>query len=193
VRLGPAAQSVSGQSWRRLALAATVALVAYLGWGIFRAGLNEVPAGRGSTDIVFRQGTVSGQRIKTRSWTASYDRLVSNADQTVLELQNVHDGTIFRAGKPYLHVRAAHMSVNTITRDFSIVGPLHVKTVGAKPARWFDTTAAQWEDSAQRLTLSHHVTIYSGAEHPLSVGSLTFDVKTGNVAMNDVAGQIRFK
>jgi hypothetical protein len=179
--------------WRRLGVGAAVALLAYTGWGIFRAGLNELPAGRGSTDIVFREGTASGQRIKTRSWTASYDRLVSNADQTVLELQNVHDGTIFRGGKPYLHVRAAHMSVNTITRDFSIVGPLHVRTVDAKPARWFDTTAAQWEDSAQRLILSHHVTIYSGSEHPLSVGNLTFDVRTGNVAMNDVAGQVRFK
>ncbi len=184
---------MSGLQWRRFGLVATVALLAYVGWGIFRAGLNELPAGRGSTDIVFREGTVSGQRIKTRSWTASYDRLVSNADQTVLELQDVHDGTIFRGGKPYLHVSAAHMSVNTITRDFSIVGPLHVKTVDAKPARWFDTTAAQWEDAAQRLTLPNHVTIYSGSEHPLSVGNLTFDVKTGNVAMNDVAGQIRFK
>ncbi len=178
---------------RRLALAATLAFAAWVAWGIYRAGVDETPAGRGSTDIVFRGGKVSGQRIKTRSWTASYDRLVSNADQTVLEIQNVHDGTIFRAGKPYLHVQAAHMSVNTITRDFSIVGPLHVKTVASTPQRSFDTTSAQWNDSAQLLTLSNHVTIYSGAEHPLNVGSLTFDVKTGNVAMTNVAGQVRFK
>jgi hypothetical protein len=191
--VGPAPQKVTRPPLRRLAPWAVLAFVAYVAWGIYRAGIDETPAGRGSTDIVFRGGTVSGQRIKTRSWTASYDRLISNADQTVLEIQGVHDGTIFRSGKPYLHVRAAHMSVNTTTRDFSMVGPIHVETVAANPRRSFDTTAAQWSDAGQLLTLSNHVTIYTGAEHPLSVGSLTFDVKTGNVAMNNVAGQIRFR
>ncbi len=184
---------MTGLPLRRLIAAASLALLAYVGYGIYRAGVDESPPDRAGSDIVFHNGTVTGHRINMRSWTATYDRLVSNADQTLLDLQNVHDGTIFRAGKPYLRVRASHMSVNTITRDFTIAGPLHVQTVATDPQRSFDTDAAQWIDSVQRLTLPKRVTIYSGSQRPLSVGSLTFDVKTGNIALRDVAGQVRFK
>ncbi len=184
---------VTGPQLQRLATFAALALVAYIGYGIYRAGSDDAPPKGTSTDIVFRNGTVVGQRIKTRSWSATYDRLVSNADQTVLDVDNVHDGTIFRKGKPYLHVRAAHMSVNTTTRDFNVSGPLHVETIGGTLRRSFDTTAAQWTDSEQRLSLPNHVLIHSGSAHPLSVGSLTFNVRTGDIAFRQVAGQVRFK
>jgi lipopolysaccharide export system protein LptC len=177
----------------RLAAGAGFVLVAYVAWGIYRAGLNETAPPPASTDIVFHEGVANGERITTRSWTAQYDKLVSNADQTVLDLQNVRNGTIFKAGKPYLHIRAAHMTVNTLTRDFAVSGRLHVETVSSRPARSFDTTAAHWSDAQQQLDLTHRVSIDSGAGAPLVVGSLTFDVKTGQLELHDVAGPVRFK
>jgi hypothetical protein len=178
---------------RRLAVAGVTAILAFLVWGIYRAGLGETPPPPSSTDIIFHNGFANGERIKTRSWSADYDRIISNADQTVLDLDNVRNGTIFKKGKPYLHVRAAHMTVNTVTRDFSVSGPLHVETVGMTPARSFDTTAAEWSDALQRLNLTNKVAIHTGAAAPLMVGSLVFNVKSGQIDMHDVSGPIRFK
>jgi hypothetical protein len=183
----------SGLSLRRLAAGAGLAILAFFCWGIYRAGLGETPPPASSSDIVFNQGKANGERITTRSWTAQYDKLVSNADQSVLDLDNVRNGTIFKAGKPYLHVRAEHMTVNTLTRDFAVTGRLHVETVGSKPARSFDTTSAHWSDGLQILELDNRVTIETGAEAPLSVGRLTLNVKTGAVEMHGVSGPIRFK
>ena len=166
---------------------------AYFTYGVYRAGLNETPPPPSSQQIVFRHGRANGQRITTKSWTADYDRVVSNADQTALELDGVRNGTIFRGGKPYLHVRAAHLSVNTVSRDFTASGPIHAETVASTPQRSFDTTSAEWNDAAQRLTMAQHVTIHSGAAHPLEVGSLTFSVKTGDLELHNIAGPIRFK
>jgi hypothetical protein len=169
------------------------AVAAFIGWGIYRAGLGETPPPPSNTDIVFHEGIAHGERIKTRSWTADYDRLVSNADQTVLDLENVRNGIIFKAGKPYLRVRAAHMSVNTLTRDFTVTGPLHVETIDAKPPRSFDTNSARWSDAEQRLDLDKRVSIKTGAAAPLIVGSLSVDIKTGQMEMRDVTGAARFK
>lgn len=166
---------------------------AYVGVGVYRAGLNETPPPPSNPQIVFHNGRASGQRITTRSWTAEYDRIVSNGDQTALELDGVRNGTIYRKGKPYLHVRAAHLSVNTVSRDFTASGSIHAETVATNPSRSFDTTSAIWNDGAQRLSMPQHVTIRSGAAHPLEVGSLTLAIKTGDVELHDVAGPIRFK
>lgn len=167
--------------------------VAYAGYGVYRAGLNESPPPPTNQQIVFRNGIANGQRITTKSWTADYDRIVSNADQTVLELDGVRNGVIFRAGKPYLRVTATHLSVNTISHDFSATGPIYAETLSSRPPRSFDTTSAIWNDGTQTLSLSQHVTIRTGAAHPLEVGSLTLVVKTGQLEMRDVAGPIRFK
>ncbi len=169
------------------------AFFAYVVYGIYDAGRHDVPAPPKTTDIVFLHGSMNGQRITTRSWSADYDRIVSNADQTVLELERVRHGIIFKNGKPYLRVRAEHMSVNTISRDFTATGGMHVESIGTKPRRWFDTSSAAWTDSIQRMTMAHRVLIHNGTKEPLSVGSLTFDVKTGQIDLHAVDGPVRFK
>jgi len=177
----------------RVAIVVGVVIAALFGYGVYRAGLNETPPPPSDQQIVFHNGRANGQRITTKSWTADYDRVVSNQDQTALELDGVRNGTIFRNGKPYLHVHADHLSVNTVSHDFTASGPIHVETVSAKPPRSFDTTSAIWNDAAQLLTLSQHVTIRTGAKSPLQVGSLSFSIKTGNLEMHDISGPVRFK
>lgn len=85
------------------------------------------------------------------------------------------------------------MTVNTLTRDFSATGPLHVETIGTTPARTFDTTSATWNDAAQKLTLAKRVIIRTGTAGPLTVGSLTLDIKTGDIAIDDIDGPVRLK
>lgn len=170
-----------------------LALVVFLGVGVFDAGRNERPPPPSNNQIVFKNGFANGQKLRFKSWSADYDTIVSNADQTILELEHVRNGTIYKNGKPYLHVRADRMTVNTISRDFTASGPLHVESVGAAPSRSFDTDSAVWSDAAQKLTLARKIVIRTGPGDPLTVGSLTLDVKSGNVDIHDVTGPVRFK
>ncbi len=172
---------------------AGLAFAGYVGYGIYEAGLHDRPPPPATTNIIFKDGSAVGQRIRTRSWSADYERIVSNADQTVLDLDTIRHGVIYRKGKPYLRVRAAHMTVNTVARDFTALGSLHVETVGAKLQRSFDTTSAVWNDGLQTLTLAKHIDIHTAHDAPLSVGSLSINVKTGQIELHQVAGAVRFK
>jgi hypothetical protein len=176
---------------KRLIVCAVLAVAAFVAYGIYRAGLDEAPPPPNSTDITFHHGVATGHRIATPSWTASYERIVSNQDQSVLDLYNVTDGTIFKNGAPYLYVRCAELTVNTVTRDFTATGPLHVEMAHG-PRRSFETTSAIWNDGLQQLTLAHHTLIHSASLQPLSVASLTFDVKTGDVQLRGVRGDVRW-
>ncbi len=177
----------------RVAVAAATAFVAYVGYEIYAAGLDERPPPPTSSSLTFRTGTITGHRITTRSWSADFDRIVSNTDQSVLELDDVRHGTIFKNGKPYLRVRASHLTVNTVSRDFTASGPFHVESIGTVPHRSFDTTSAIWIDAVQRLTLSKHIVIHNGDDPPLSVGAMTFAVRTGDIEVHDIDGPLKFK
>ena len=162
--------------------------------GIYDAGRNEIPPPPADTNITAPHGgDAVGERIDARSWHLRYDRMVSNADQSVVDLYGVKDATIYQKGKPYLDVHAAHLTVNTITRDFTALGPFRVVTIASKPARSFTTDSATWSDATQKLTFAHKTTIESGADAPMVVGSMTLDVKSGDVDATDAKGAIRLK
>ncbi len=178
----------------RALLVAGFAFATFVVFEIYRAGLNEIPPPPNTTNIVARYGgTAAGERISSKSWTLRYDRMVASGDQTIVDLFGVHDGTIFKAGKPYLSVRAAHLTVNTISHDFTANGPLHVATIGAKPPRSFDTNYASWSDALQRLLCEHKTIIATGADTPMTVSRMELDVKTGDVDLSDASGSVRLK
>ncbi len=83
------------------------------------------------------------------------------------------------------------MIVNMATHDFTISGALHAQTIGAKPARSFDTTSAIWNDGQQKLTLDKPVIIHTGDSDPLKIASGEFDVKTGVLDIRGLSGPIR--
>lgn len=177
----------------RLGLLLGVALFAYAGYGMWLAGRDEQMLPPSNAPVLFQHGTALGQRLTGRSWTADYDRIVTSTDQTSLDLYGVKHAVIFKDGKPYLRVTAERMTVNTVTHDFSATGKLHVETVGRTPTRTFDTESANWSDVQQTLTLPDKARIGTGASLPLLVGSATFDVKTGDLELRQVAGAVRFK
>jgi hypothetical protein len=161
--------------------------------GTLLAGRNESPLPPSNPQVIFKNGTAIGQRLTGRSWTADYKRIVTNADQSVLDLYDVRHAIIYKKGKPNLSIRAERMTVNTLTRDFTATGPLHVETISSHPHRSFDTTAATWNDLTQTLVLPEKAVIDTGAELPLRVGSATYDVKTGQIELHAVAGGFRLK
>ncbi len=168
-----------------------IAFAAYVGVGIYRAGENELPPPNVNTQIVFKGGAIAGRRITTRSWSAEYDRIVSNADQTLLDVYGIHNGIVFKKGRPYIRVRAAHMVVNTTTHDFTMSGPLHAQTIGTHPPRSFDTTSAVWNDARQELTLDKPVVFHTAGGDPLTIARAVFDVRTGMLDVRGLAGPIR--
>ncbi len=170
-----------------------VAALFFLAVGIYLAGRNELPAPSLNPPVIFKGGTALGRRVSGRSWSADYERIVTNTDQTILELYGIKHGLIFKHNKPYLQVRAERMTVNTLTHDFSASGALHIEQVGDGPHRVFDSDAANWSDLAQVLSLPHRSTIKTGADLPLLVGSLTFNVKTGEIELQHISGAVRFK
>lgn len=173
-----------------------VGAVAFLGtaFGIYDAGRHDIAAPPNDTNITAPHGgDAVGERIDARSWKLRYDRMVSNADQSVVDLYGVHDATIYQKGKPYLRLRADHLTINTITRDFTALGPLRVVTLTSKPERSFTTDSATWSDATQKLSFIHTTTIQSGASAPMIVGSMVLNVKTGDVDATDARGEIRLK
>ena len=177
----------------RLAVLAGLVIVLWLGVEVYLAGFGDKGPPPAAPPVQFLGGHGLGQRQKGRSWTAKYDRITSNPDQTVLDLENVHDAVIYKEGKPYLKVRAARMTVNLLTKDFAASGKLHIETVSHSPYRSFETTAASWNEASQRLVLPNPCSIDTGAALPLTVDSGVVDVRHGDVELHKVAGAVRLK
>jgi hypothetical protein len=177
---------------RRLVTIAAFGIGLWLAIAVYLSGREDLPTPPSGAPAVFVGGHAAGQRIDSKSWSADYDKIVTSPDQTELDLDGVHNGVIYKHGKPYLRVRAKHLTVNTITHDFMATGPIHVEMV-APPKRSFDTTSASWSDGSQKLSLPQKITIRSGAEKPLVIGSMEFNVATGQLELHHVRGAVRFK
>jgi hypothetical protein len=177
-----------------LAWAAGALALGYVAAGFYVAGLDQVGPPPNDTTVKLHKSCARGERIEGRSWTACYDRVVTSANQSILDLYDVTDGVIFKNKKPYLHLRAKHMTVNALTHDFSATGKIDIETADPSALhRTFETDAATWSDATQRLSLPRKSVFESGADLPLNVGSLTLDVKSGDVELNNVGGAVRIK
>jgi len=171
-----------------------VALAIFVGVGIYLAGFYPAISPKGNGPLLFGAGTLYGRRISTSSWQASYDSITANADQSILELNGVHDGVLDREGKPYLGVSAKHVTVNMQSHDFTATGGIHIKAVASDtPVRSFDAEEISWSNVLQRLTIVGRLKIDTGAAEPLVVDGLTFDVKTGQLHLGAIAGAANFK
>jgi hypothetical protein len=188
------AHATSRSPLKLLAWAAGALFLGYVAAGVYVAGLDKSGPPPNSTLVKILKGCARGEKITGRSWTACYGKIVSSANQTILDLDDVTDGIIYKDKKPYLKFRAKHMTVNALTHDFAASGTIDVEAADPSAIhRTFQTDAATWNDAAQRLVLPHKSVIDSGADLPLTVESITLDVKSGDVQFNNVGGAIRIK
>jgi hypothetical protein len=165
-------------------------IIAWIGYEVYAAGRDETPP-PAPQPVVMHKGKAHGERLSTPSWSIEYDNVVGNPDQTLLNLEGVRNGVFYRNGKPYLHLHATRVTVNTVTHDFTASGPFHVETVDRVHFRTIDTTQALWTQSSKHLFLPKKTTIATGpSAKPLIADTITVDVDKGDIHMEHVRGSL---
>jgi len=174
---------------RRIWWLIVLAFLAWVGFEIGRAG-NDGPQGFAAVPFSeLRHGTVSGRRIDGRAWSLDYDTAKMSANDTQATIAHVHDGLIHRKGKPDVHMQADDVTVNTLTNDLEVHGPVTFTDPGGNgaPKRSFTTVGAHYTGFNKRLVLDHQATISEG-HTTVTVSKMTIDFATGDATMGRIVG-----
>lgn len=119
-----------------------------------------------------------------------YDHVEVNPETGYLDARGVHDAVIFRQGKPFLHLIADEIEANLTSKDFTASGHLRAKQSLNGVTRTFSTSSASWSDATQRFTMADQIRLQSqGAT--LLVNGLTIDMKTGEMHLGSLNGELR--
>lgn len=157
-----------------------------LGIGVYQAGLDTPPPPT-LQPTTLQHGKAEGNRLDGRSWSLDYDRVKMSTDQVLAELDGVHDGKLYRKGKPPVHLQAKHASVNTATNDFTLTGPIRITANDGGKSRTFTSDAAVYSAFAQTLTLAHPST-FSQDSATIHVDHVTWNIKTGETKLGRIRG-----
>lgn len=178
--------------WRLALIIAGFALVVYVIIGIILAGINQPPIPPQNGPIILRGGNVRGgsHTISTRAWTLSYDRGEFSNDGTIGTLDGVHDGVIYKKGKPYVEIDARHVALNTETLDFTAVGKVHIQMLHDPFQRSFDTDYVTWTNDAKLLDMIHTSYLHVGGE-TLKISTISVDFTKNEVHLGRIDGSVR--
>jgi len=174
---------------RRFGRIAGVAIVAALVLGVYFVIRDAGDlAGRSGdpNDILFKAGHAFGNRMTTRAWSVDYESAETNANHTLVDLRGVRNGVIFKDGKPYVRIKAAHVRVNTVTHDFDVDGGLHVEKVSPENVSSLDTTTGSWLDHSQYLVLGRPTTITMTNGETTHVQKVIVNIKTGSIHLKGI-------
>jgi hypothetical protein len=176
---------------RSIAIAVGVIVAAWMIAGIVLAGRNEVPLPSSSQPIVLKNGRVSGNHISTRSWTFAYNRAQWSSDGVDATIYGVHDGILYKRGKPYLTIAAQNVHLNTQTLDFTAVGDVHVAAVhpNDRIGKSFDSDLVIWSNATKTLTLPH-ASIFRTGDQVLKVASAEAHFDTDVVQLGKIEGAV---
>lgn len=161
-------------TWRQYATLAGIALGLYLLVGILLAGNGIAPIPPASVPVNFHGGHVLGNRITTRSWSFDYDHAELSPDGQSGSVEGIHDGIVFRKGKPYLKISAERITLDMQSLDFTAVGKVHVELLNDVQHRSFDTDLVTWTNDAKLMHMDHPSYVHSGKE-TLRIDSITVD------------------
>jgi hypothetical protein len=170
---------------RTVAALIAIAVLSWIGYETVRAG-NDVPPPAPQALTQLTGGHASDKRVDGKSWSLDYDSATMSADGSTAEIENVRDGVIKRNGKPYMHVRAKHISANLAQNDFTVVGPVTFQEIGGQ-GRTLVTTGAQYLGFSHTLALPNRTTIREGPIH-LIVDHATVDFSTGATTLGRIVG-----
>ena len=178
-------------NWRRVAFVAGGVLVVWLIVGIILAGREPAPPAPGNQPILLHGGRVSGNRISTRSWTFDYKSAQMSPDGNLATIDGVKHGVLFKKGKPYLSIAAEHVTLNTLTFDFTAIGDVHVAELNPKDGikKSFDSDFLEWTNALKKLTMTHPSLFHSGNQL-LKVATIDVDFNTDSIHMGKIEGSV---
>lgn len=173
-------------NWRVPAAVLFLALLAWAGFEIGRAG-SDIQVQRVAKTSQLTRGSVIGKRIDGRSWSLDYDSVSMSPDGQNATIAHVRDGRIRRPGKPDVLMKADNVTVNTLTNDLSIAGPVTFTEQRGKGTRTFQTIGAHYNGGTHLLDLGHTATITEGTAK-IVVANATVNFQTGEVRLGPIEG-----
>jgi Lipopolysaccharide-assembly, LptC-related len=166
---------------------AVVALLTWVGIGIFRAG-GDVPPPPGMPETTLTAGHAEGRRVDGKpSWSFDYDRVTATPDTTLATLENVRQGELYKNGRPFMRMVAKHVVVNTLSNDFVVTGPLELSQNDGKHKRHLTSDAANYSGALQTLTLTHPAKISSDGAR-VTVATATVNFRSGDMSFGPLIG-----
>ncbi len=179
---------------RRLILGTAIgALTVYVVVELILAGKGLPVMPPTGAPIMLREGEVRGSNhvVASRSWRFSYDRGQLSPDYATGTLDGVHDGIVYRKGKPYLRLDARHVSLNAQTLDFTAVGMVHIQMLDDPYHRSFDTDYVEWSNNAKLLQMIHPSYLHVGGQ-TLKISSISVDFDKNEVHLGKIEGSVNF-
>ena len=139
--------------WRWIAAAGGAAVAIWVIVEVILAGIGTPPLPNDQMGITLRGGRVQGSRIVTKAWSFDYHDAQLSPDGTTGTVDGVHDGVVFRHGKPHLKITAQRISVDTMSLNFTAIGKVTVAMIGDPLNRSFDTDLVQWTNATKLLLM----------------------------------------
>jgi hypothetical protein len=174
-------------NWRIPAAVALLVFLAWVGFEIGHAG-SDIKVARVAADNKLFKGSIHGKRIDRRSWSLDFDTVTMSPDGQNATIAHVRDGRIHRINKPDVLMRADTVTVNTLSNDLAIAGPVTFTVQeGAGRTRTFQTTGARYNGGTQLLDLNHRATITEGSAR-IVVAKATVNFRTGEVLLGPIEG-----
>lgn len=175
-------------NWRLFWIVAGFAFFGLLAEGVILSG-RDLPPPPGTEPIVLGPGGVTAHKMSTKSWSLYYDHAQTSPDGSLAEIDGIHNGVFYRKGKPYITISAKHVSVNTLSDDFTATGDVHITQAKGGLPRSFDTDLIVWNNATKLLTLTHPILIKTG-DASLTVQNMTFNVQTGDLHIGKIGGKV---
>ena len=140
------------------------------------------PAAQPPPPAEFTATHLVGRYRGEKQWSFRTDRMVARGD--VVELKGLHDGVIYREGKPYLTVEAPEGIWYQNTNDLDLLGGVRVTY---RDEMEFVTERLRWQAAAQRLVVPGPVT-FRNRDGRMQAGRLEAAVQQQTVTL---AGGVR--
>ena len=176
---------------RTIIVGVSVALTAYLAWGVVTAD-DTTPSAPRQVPIAINGGRAAGHRYTTPSWTIIYDHIEASTDSNFINARGIRDAVIYRNGKPYIHMKADHIEADLASKNFTATGHLRARQTTNGVTRTFETGTASWTEYTQLLQMPNPIRLRT-QNISLNVRSLTFDVKAGKVNIGDLEARMHAK
>lgn len=174
---------------RRLALLAGAVFIVWVIVEIALAGRGTPPLPPGQTPIDLHGGHVMNNHISTKSWSFDYDRAHLSPDGMSGTVDGVRNGIVFRKGKPYLRISAAHIRLNIESLDFTAVGKVHIERIDDPQHRAFDTDLVTWTNDAKLLRMTHPSYVHSG-DQTMRIDGITVNFDDNTIHLGKLSGAV---